>query len=233
MRINGIYPAIEGEGVRLGQAQVFVRFQGCAVGCLNCDSMETWDFSAGESLSLPQILEKVDQLAQGKAKKIDWVSITGGDPMHPKLLPQAIELARALKEQKYLVNIEAAGTRADEQLFELVDWISFDIKTPSTGVRTSQKLLSQVVQNYDQKLQVKAVVADAKDFEYCLDWYRQLNELGHLPKNWVLTPCYNTDEDFPQTLFQEITGWNLDLGGPFQVIGQQHKWIYGSAKQNV
>ena len=51
--------------------------------------------------------------------------------------------------------------------------------------------------------------------------------------NWVLTPCYNTNEEFPMERFIAVINWNEAVGGPFRVIGQQHKWIFGPTKKNV
>ena len=115
--INTIYLATEGEGIHIGQAQVFVRYQGCAIGCVNCDSMDTWSFDGAEVLTTSQILQKIQQ----EAPHLKRVSITGGDPLHPKLAPKVLELCKVLKDYQYWINIEAAGTRCDGPLFELVD----------------------------------------------------------------------------------------------------------------
>ena len=40
--INSVYRATEGEGIFVGRVQIFVRFQGCNVKCINCDSKDTW-----------------------------------------------------------------------------------------------------------------------------------------------------------------------------------------------
>ena len=92
--INSIYRATEGEGIHLGTPQIFVRFQGCTIGCLNCDSMDTWEFE-GFNSTLDEVWQRVwNESFDGRIKR---VSITGGDPLHPKHVPAVLELVTFLK----------------------------------------------------------------------------------------------------------------------------------------
>ncbi len=227
LAINSIYRATEGEGIFIGSPQVFVRFQGCAIGCLNCDSKDTWDFPLEGTLSLSEVLLEVDNQA-GPLKR---VSITGGDPLHPKNTPGVLLLVRELKKSGKWVNIEAAGTRILPDIFDLVDFISFDFKTPSTGVATRPSLLKEMAMNYPNKFQIKAVIETPADFEATLKVKKEVFGDGFIP--WVLTPAYNLGEKFPKIRFQEIVDLNELSGGHFRVIGQQHKWLHGPDKKQV
>lgn len=230
--INTIYRATEGEGLFVGRSQIFVRYQGCAVGCLNCDSKETWDFDKSMGRDLESILAEIR--AEGFNGLIKNVSITGGDPLHPSHVPLVLELVKALKAEGYYVNIEAAGTRIVPEIFDLVDYVSFDLKTPSTGVKTPVKLLERMNKEYPHKFQLKCVVSDRVDFEAVHSAYKDLSQTqSEFHFTWVLTPCYNTDEEFPMERFVDVINWNEAIGGPFRVIGQQHKWIFGPSKKNV
>lgn len=231
--INAIYRATEGEGVHIGTPQVFVRFQGCAVGCVNCDSKETWAFE-GETMELSQILQKVETEANQNGNRIKRVSITGGDPLHPKHTEHVLELAKTLKAKGFYINIEAAGTRVVDSIFDIVDFISFDFKTPSTGVRANTKLFSKLLEQYPKKHQIKAVIADKKDFEAYYELYFSYKDHPKfLDSTWVITPCYEPNEEFPLERFLKVVEMNENFGGPFRVIGQQHKWLHGSNKRNV
>ena len=232
--INTIYRATEGEGVQLGSPQVFIRFQGCAIGCMNCDSKETWDFDTNKSMELETVLAKVDELANQGRWPLRRVSITGGDPLHPQHVPGLIELMIDLKLKGYWINLEAAGSRIVDEAFKAADYISFDFKTPSTGVRTSSELLARFITEFGHKGQVKAVIADNADFGAAYEARRQIDEkIGPHPIPWVLTPCYSPGEKMPMKRFQEVTRLNEDWGAPFRVIGQQHKWLYGVDAKNV
>ena len=229
--INTVYKATEGEGIHIGTPQIFVRFQGCSIGCVNCDSKETWEFDLSFSRTLESVVAQVEEISQGKTKR---VSITGGDPLHPGHVPGVIELIKELKKLDYYINIEAAGTRVVDEIFELVDFISYDFKTPSTGVRTSKDLLLKMVERYGHKAQIKSVIAHAKDFEATYEvYYQTQSKLDKAPGTWVLTPCYEPSEVFPMERFQQILRLNEDFGTPFRVIGQQHKWVYGAEQKSV
>lgn len=230
--INSIYRATEGEGVFLGRPQIFVRYQGCAIGCLNCDSMDTWSFSEDVGQSLETIMEEVHR--EGINGTIKNVSITGGDPLHPAHVPHVLALVKLLKEKKYYVNIEASGMRVVDEIFDLVDYVSFDFKTPSSGVKIPIKNISKMISQYPGKFQVKAVIADKADFGAAHEAYMMLaQEFKSLPFPWVLTPCFNNNEEFPLERFTQVLGWNEESGGFFRVIGQQHKWIFGPDQKQV
>ncbi len=222
--INSVYRATEGEGIHIGIPQVFVRFQGCHIGCVNCDSKETWDFAPEFTVSMLNVLERVETESQGFIKR---VSITGGDPLHPSHIPSLLELIEQLKLRGYYINIEAAGTRIVKEVFDAVDFISYDFKTPSTTVKTSKELLLKFLQDYGAKAQIKAVVADKKDFEATFDAYHFVKTNGAPETPWCLTPCYEPDEVFPMARFQDVIRMNESFGHPFRVIGQQHKWAFG------
>jgi 7-carboxy-7-deazaguanine synthase len=230
--INAIYRATEGEGILIGTPQVFVRFQGCAIGCINCDSRDTWAFDSSMSMELAEVLERVYEESLGGA--IKRVSITGGDPLHPKHTDFLLELVNRLKAQGYSLTLEAAGTRIIHQVFDQLDFINMDFKTPSTGVVTRLSVLEDLIQQYPGRYQIKSVIENQHDFSTTLEAYQSLVsklELQSLP--WILTPAYNPGEEFPMERFQEIIEWNYQAQALFRVIGQQHKWIYGPDKKSV
>jgi 7-carboxy-7-deazaguanine synthase len=228
--INSIYRATEGEGIHIGMPQIFVRFQGCHIGCVNCDTKETWEFDPAYTRSLDEVMEAIEVLSQNIIKRI---SITGGDPLHPSHIPSLMELIKELKARHYYINIEAAGTRVVKEVFDLVDFISYDVKTPSTEVKTSKELLKSFLEQYGHKAQVKAVVADKKDFEAAYDAFHFIRQHTDSLTPWCLTPCYEPGEAFPMNRFQHIMHLNDSFGMPFRVIGQQHKWVYGPTERQV
>ncbi len=223
----------EGEGVHIGRPQIFVRFQGCTIGCVNCDSKETWDFSQSHSLSFADLTKKIFSLSDSYKVPLKTVSITGGDPLHIKHRESLLELIDFLKSHSYYINLEAAGTVVVPEVFDKVDFISFDYKTPSTHVKTRFELMLKMLQNYTNKTQFKSIVSDKKDFSSVLDMYYSLpdNLRGIVP--WCLTPCYENKEDFPGLRFEELFNLNTNEGGLFRVIGQQHKWVYGADAKRV
>ena len=229
--INSIYRATEGEGIHLGQPRVFVRFQGCQVGCLNCDSKETWPFAKKFAMDMEQVLQRVDEQAAGT---ISWISLTGGDPLDPQHGSGPMRLVDGLKLKGYKINLEAAGDRIVPGIFAAVDFISFDYKPPSTGVDFPLEPLWQLCRDYPGKFQIKSVAQDAGDFHACLEVYQKLQGDG-LAQNfeWCLTPAYSPHEEFNPGRFVEIMDLNIRHGSHFRVVGQQHKWVYGSRAKRV
>jgi 7-carboxy-7-deazaguanine synthase len=233
--INSIYKATEGEGIHIGTPQIFIRFQGCTVGCLNCDSTDTWDFDQANEMSLESVLDEVYSIAGNYPHQLKRLSITGGDPLHPKHVPAVLELVKRFKRDGFYINLEAAGTRVIDEIFDSIDFISFDFKTPSTGVKTNPELIIKLAKQYQNKFQIKSVVADERDFDAAYAAYNFVAERvtreTQIP--WVITPCYDLGEDFPKERFSEIISLNEKVGGLFRVIGQQHKWIHGPDKKQI
>lgn len=226
--LNSIYRATEGEGIHIGTPQVFVRFQGCNIGCVNCDSTDTWDFEDQLGMTMDKTLVAIHEKAnKGRVRR---VSITGGDPLHPKHVPMVKKLVRELKSRRYFVNIEASGTRLVHEVFDAIDFISFDYKTPSTGVKTPLENVKQLAEQYRDRFQIKSVIENEDDFRYVL---RAAEQLGEFDFPWVLTPAFNLGELLPFERFKKIIQWNEESGALFRVIAQQHKVIHGAEKKQV
>ena len=91
-------------------------------------------------------------------------------------------------------------------------------------------LVEKLVNHYPARYQIKSVIADTKDFDYVMSAYEKINRPN---LNWVLTPCYEPNEEFPLERFLKVVELNEVAGGPFRVIGQQHKWLHGPSKKNI
>ena len=186
--INSIYLATEGEGIHIGSPQVFVRFQGCAVGCLNCDSKDTWDFTQEMAMHSESVVERVIELS-GKMRR---VSITGGDPLHPKHEAGVLELVKSLKSRGYYINIEAAGTRVVEVIWPKVansDNHSWDHHTGLSKRMKDQSApmldagLTTLIQDLDDRGMLEETLVVA------------IGEFGRSPQRGVSTSGNNNSDD--------------------------------------
>lgn len=119
LRVNEIFPTIQGEAFWTGTPATFVRLQGCPVGCSWCDTKHTWNYGMpGQQVSPQELSRKVDPTttwAQFELTALVEVIayyairhtvITGGEPCTQPLQG----LTTALQELG-TVQIETSGTQ--------------------------------------------------------------------------------------------------------------------------
>lgn len=121
LRINEIFYSLQGETSRVGLPTVFIRLTGCPLRCTYCDT--AYAFQEGETLPLPEILDKV---AQFHAR---YVTVTGGEPLAQK---NCLLLLRQLCDAGYSVSLETGGAMDISKVDPRVSRI-LDIKTPGSG----------------------------------------------------------------------------------------------------
>ncbi len=127
-KIIEIFSSIQGEGLYVGEEQIFLRFYGCNLNCSFCDERKKDFFLEYTST------EVVDKVLRENKRVI---SLTGGEPlMQADFLK---EILPALKEKDLKIYLETNGTLKHEflKIIEYIDIISMDIKLPSsisTGV---------------------------------------------------------------------------------------------------
>ena len=118
--VNEVFQTIQGEGRFTGTPSVFLRLQGCPVGCPWCDTQHTWDIDPEKQTSVTDILaksaddatwfsasaESILALFKQQGYSANHVVITGGEPAMFDLHA----LTEQLHEQGYSVQIETSGT---------------------------------------------------------------------------------------------------------------------------
>jgi 7-carboxy-7-deazaguanine synthase len=118
--VNEIFQTIQGEGVFTGVPAIFLRLQGCPVGCPWCDTKHTWETNASDRVSAEHMLAKTEASAHWAELTADdilqlfkqqnftakHVVITGGEPAMFDLRP----LAEVLESQGMRLQIETSGT---------------------------------------------------------------------------------------------------------------------------
>ena len=122
VKIKEIFASIQGEGPFIGYKQLFIRFCGCNLACVYCDT----DFRTVDSTEYT-VSELVDIVKQNL--DCHSVSITGGEP----LLNSGF-LKEFLPQCPMPVYLETNGTLAGElsEIIDFVDYVAADIKISST-----------------------------------------------------------------------------------------------------
>ena len=123
-RINEIFESVQGEGLYLGEKQIFVRFFNCNLSCTYCDT-KLDRFTEYE----PKELFEEIKLYRDKYHSI---SFTGGEPLlYADFLEEILKLTSGDGHKHYL---ETNGTLFSEleQLIDRIDIIAMDLKFPSS-----------------------------------------------------------------------------------------------------
>lgn len=157
--ISEIFSSLQGEGIYLGQPQIFVRFAGCNLRCTYCDTPESLSTEKSAVMSLEEVLEKICQLHQ--QKKHESVSLTGGEPLlQAAFLKHLLPHIQALGLKTYL-ETHGGLPEALRHVIEHVDIVAMDIKMPSSISRELWKEHEEFLKISGPKAFVKIVVTEA------------------------------------------------------------------------
>jgi len=126
--VMDIFLSRQGEGICVGDAQVFIRFGGCNLICDYCDTPDSIPAKAGQPFSLDQVLEKTESLLGGKP---GVVSLTGGEPLLQVRFLEA--LIPRLRSRGHKIYLETNGSlpKALENVIDGCDWVAMDFKPES------------------------------------------------------------------------------------------------------
>lgn len=148
--ISEIFASFQGEGPRAGQRHMFVRFAGCNMRCVYCDTEYSLtrvpvcqvEYPDGSSRTLPNPVD-IRTLSTIVAEfcaadpAIAMISLTGGEPM-----VQREFIARWLEEFSpavpCLLETNAVIPEGLDELLEHIEVVSADIKLPSNSGESPQ-----------------------------------------------------------------------------------------------
>lgn len=166
-KVNEIFETIQGEGNYTGTPAIFLRLQGCPVGCSWCDTKHTWDIPVDLQIPLSDTTRKktdsehwaatdaaaILALFQLRGYRAQHVVITGGEPCMYDLNP----LCELLHHHGYSTQIETSGT------FEIqapaATWVTV---SPKVNMRGGYQVLTCCLQRANE---IKHPVAMEKHVE--------------------------------------------------------------------
>jgi len=211
VKINELFYSIQGEGRYAGRPTFFVRFQGCNLRCLYCDTKYAQDLGGGKELTIKEIVERVSESGASR------VCITGGEPMIQLdgLWALVMELNR-MGFQKEAIEIETNGSIA---LVPLRARYVMDIKTEASGMQDEMCLENLVkLRPIDD---VKFVVSSIKECDHAHELLQRYPTEA-LP---IFSPVWGA---MP---FKELAQWCIAYNYAIQI--QWHKVIWGEEARGV
>ena len=170
MKVCEIFKSIEGEGIRMGQAAVFVRLHGCNLRCSYCDSMYAVEGSDFWFMNVGEILAAVETYRAESGVKC--VTLTGGEPL---IHADVENLLTALSEAGFEVNVETNGTVPCKWrlpgLFYTMDW-----KCKSSGM--SDRMKMENIETLGENDVLKFVVGSVEDLQEAEEVVAQLSQIA-------------------------------------------------------
>ena len=155
LSINEVFETIQGEGIHTGVPSVFLRLQGCPVGCPWCDTKHTWTLDDAFLTTADKVVTKsreseaffnadenaVLALFNELKYTAKHVVITGGEPCMYDLGP----LTRFLHQHGYTTQIETSGTyevRCDQET-----WVTV---SPKVDMKAGMPVLTSALQRANE-----------------------------------------------------------------------------------
>jgi organic radical activating enzyme len=185
-RVVEVFSSLQGEGLRVGERQIFVRFGGCNLHCDYCDEPDTIAIPSGKIWSSARLKAAILRLHRKREHRaISW---TGGEPLlHAAFLAPLMRWARELGLQNYL---ETNGTlpAAMRALAPLCDVVAMDVKLPSSTGRSTWSLHEAFLEEAPKGTFVKVVLTSRSTGA---EWRRVLSLLKNSPRRvpLVLQPA--------------------------------------------
>jgi len=121
-----IFSSIQGEGLYIGERQIFIRFNNCNLNCNFCDVPKNIKSAKFDADGVISKIEKINKNTKHKA-----ISLTGGEPLLQFEFLK--ELLAKLKKLKFKIYLETNATLPEnlKSILKYIDVISADIKLPS------------------------------------------------------------------------------------------------------
>jgi len=173
-RVAEIFFSIQGEGPTAGLPAVFIRLQGCSVGCRWCDTKYSWDPAAGHAVDVEGLM------AQARSYPCRRVVITGGEPLESSLF---CPLVSALQNEQFEIEVETSGTvEPPVSSGREIQW-NVSVKLAASGVEEGRRINPAAIRRFlEYHAWWKFVVAGDEDLAEAL----RLAERFALPRARIL-----------------------------------------------
>jgi organic radical activating enzyme len=209
--VSEVFASLQGEGPSAGVPSVFVRLQGCGVGCVWCDTKYSWDSRRGRAVTLDVLLAEV------KAAGPQNVVVTGGEPLES---PAFAPLIDGLKGLGLRVEVETAGTEVPPAVD--VDQWNVSLKLAHSGVPEPRRLRPEAIARFrDLGAWFKFVVGEERD----VDEVRSLQARYGLPSERIVLMPLGMRREEQVAMMPVVVEWCRRHG--FRFSPRLHILIWG------
>ena len=148
-KVNEIFYSLQGEGIRAGTPNIFIRFSGCNLQCrkeiegFDCDT----EFTSGTVMNIDTLVQAISEYP------CQSVIFTGGEPA----LQLDSTLVKVLRDLGYYLAIETNGTKI---LPDGIDWVCCSPKSAEHTLRVGKVSEVKYVRHSSQGIPKPSLVAD-------------------------------------------------------------------------
>lgn len=191
-RINEVFYSLQGEGIRSGTANVFIRFSGCNQTCkkethgFDCDT----EFVSGRSVTLDDLHRWIELITRPviqmghtssyiKENMPNWIILTGGEPG----LQVDKEFCDYFHARGFKLAIETNGSIALPIVY--LDWITVSPKVAEHAIKQLEANEVKYVRGYGQGIPKTVVTAE----HYLISPAFSGNELDAKTLEWCIKLC--------------------------------------------
>jgi len=210
----------------IGKRQIFIRFAGCNINCLYCDTIDSKSLDNGKYMSFEELNDKIQSLMTDDFHSLE---ITGGEP-----LLHSDYIHDFLQKYPYPAMLETNATVPDamHQLKDLIDIVSMDIKLPEHFRSNEQwkKVYSEelesirIMEEDNISYYLKIVVSDTTPLGVISDILTDLKSLCSKDVDLIVQPVSPMSKwSDKKHLFEisELIGAHFNVS----IIPQIHKYM--------
>lgn len=210
MKVCEIYKSIQGEGLQAGEPTIFVRFAGCNLSCLWCDTK--YAHNEGVEMSYDEMLAKIDSL------NCKNVCLTGGEPLMQEGILSFLTLFTSCGDKIYIETNGSYKIRQCKNEFYILDY-----KLPSSGHYGSFLEYNLKYKPYA----IKFVISTIEDYDYARNFVCILttNPFYDWSINFLFSPVWNGEISITE-LAERIIKDDL----PVRYSLQLHKVLWGNKR---
>lgn len=231
LKVNEIFPAVQGEGKSLGKDVVFLRTALCNLHCIWCDTPYTWNWEGTKFAHpdkydyktevRPMDTESVVKAIQSYGTKA--VVVSGGEPfLQQKDLIPVLEL---LARNGYWIEIETNGTVPPRpEFFQLLNQINCSPKLSNSGDPQNLRIRHKVLESL--------VATKKANFKFVISTQNDALEASELVRKYGMDEVYFMPEGRTKVEIETATSLVKLLAIQFKAVftTRQHILIHGATR---